>query len=160
MFSNTISAHTALFSRHGQLEDRDAHRLRDRNGQPVLCFRCGTSALPDAAAAAAPATKRARKATTKAMQYEMWKNIISCDYCDLHWHLDCLDPPLSTMPSFSKKWMCPNHSEQIIVSAHLSYQRSPFSLEFSILDTEASYRKTECGADRDNKTGTAQQWPY
>jgi len=103
-------------SRHGQLEDRDAHRLKDRNGQPVLCFRCGTSALPENVAAAAPSTKRARRATAKAAQYEMWKNIISCDYCNLHWHLDCLEPPLSTMPSFSKKWMCPNHGEKVLVS--------------------------------------------
>ncbi|KAK7043730.1 hypothetical protein VNI00_008342 [Paramarasmius palmivorus] len=101
-------------NRHGQLEDRDAHRLRDRNGQPVLCFRCGTSALPENIAAAAPATKRARRATAKAMQYEVWKDMISCDYCNLHWHLDCLDPPLSTMPTFTKKWMCPNHSERIL----------------------------------------------
>ncbi|KAJ3842764.1 hypothetical protein F5878DRAFT_555232 [Lentinula raphanica] len=105
-------------NRHGQLEERDAHRLRDRNGQPVLCFRCGTSALPESTAAAPPPAKRARKATFKGEQYEMWKNIISCDYCDLHWHLDCLDPPLSTMPSFSKKWMCPNHAEQIIAPKH------------------------------------------
>ncbi|KAJ3737430.1 hypothetical protein DFJ43DRAFT_1048031 [Lentinula guzmanii] len=105
-------------NRHGQLEERDAHRLRDRNGQPVLCFRCGTSALPESTAAAPPPAKRARKATIKGEQYELWKNIISCDYCNLHWHLDCLDPPLSTMPSFSKKWMCPNHAEQIIVPKH------------------------------------------
>ncbi|KAF9264939.1 hypothetical protein L218DRAFT_215094 [Marasmius fiardii PR-910] len=101
-------------NRHGQLEDRDAHQLRDRNGQPVLCFRCGTSALPESVAATAPSTKRARKATPKAMQYEVWKDMISCDYCSLHWHLDCLDPPLSNMPTFSKKWMCPNHAEQTI----------------------------------------------
>ncbi|KIK63801.1 hypothetical protein GYMLUDRAFT_57453 [Collybiopsis luxurians FD-317 M1] len=115
-YVNTSEIKPPRLNRHGQLEDRDAHRLRDRNGQPVLCFRCGTSALPESTVAAAPATKRARRATAKAEQYEMWKNIISCDYCDLHWHLDCLDPPLSTMPSFSKKWMCPNHAEQMIAS--------------------------------------------
>ncbi|KAL0071640.1 hypothetical protein AAF712_001497 [Marasmius tenuissimus] len=103
-------------NRHGQLEDRDAHRLRDRNGQPVLCFRCGMSALPENVAATAPSTKRARKATEKALQYEVWKDMISCDYCSLHWHLDCLDPPLSSMPSFTKRWMCPNHAEKIIPS--------------------------------------------
>ncbi|KAJ4488300.1 hypothetical protein J3R30DRAFT_3434956 [Lentinula aciculospora] len=115
-------------NRHGQLEDRDAHRLRDRNGQPVLCFRCGTSALPESTAATtAPPTKRARKATSKGD--EMWKNIISCDYCDLHWHLDCLDPPLSTMPSFSKKWMCPNHAEQIIAAKHRIPKQNAAPLE-------------------------------
>ncbi|KAF9070348.1 hypothetical protein BDP27DRAFT_622160 [Rhodocollybia butyracea] len=118
-------------NRHGQLEDRDAHRLRDRNGQPVLCFRCGTSALPESAAAATPAMKRARKTTAKAAQYEMWKNIISCDYCNLHWHLDCLDPPLSTMPSFSKKWMCPNHAEQIITPKHRIPKTNPAPIEIT-----------------------------
>ncbi|KAF8078188.1 hypothetical protein FPV67DRAFT_1686608 [Lyophyllum atratum] len=102
-------------NRHGQLEDRDAHRLRDRNGVPVLCFRCGTSALPGGLAAAAPAAKRARRSSTVAKAApDAWKSIVSCDYCGLHWHLDCLDPPLSTMPSFMKKWMCPNHAEQIL----------------------------------------------
>lgn len=101
-------------NRHGQLEDRDSYRLKDRNGAPVLCHRCGTSALPDNVAAAAPTAKRARRSTSKGAHYEMWKHIVSCDYCDLHWHLDCLDPPLSTMPPFTKKWMCPNHSERIL----------------------------------------------
>jgi hypothetical protein len=40
---------------------------------------------------------------------------VSCDHCPLHWHLDCLDPPLSNMPSFGKKWMCPNHADQLLV---------------------------------------------
>ncbi|KAG6811866.1 hypothetical protein H0H92_005442 [Tricholoma furcatifolium] len=105
-------------NRHGQLEERDAHRLRDRNGAPVLCFRCGTSALPGGLAAAAPAAKRARRSSTFSKTSDTWKNIISCDYCTLHWHLDCLDPPLSTIPPFSKKWMCPNHGERILPSRH------------------------------------------
>ncbi|KAG5637860.1 hypothetical protein H0H81_002899 [Sphagnurus paluster] len=102
-------------NRHGQLEDRDPYRLRDRNGGPVLCFRCGTSSLPGGVAAAAPAAKRARRSSTLSKAApEAWKSIVSCDYCSLHWHLDCLEPPLSTMPPFTKKWMCPNHAEQII----------------------------------------------
>ncbi|KAG6889787.1 hypothetical protein C0992_004205 [Termitomyces sp. T32_za158] len=101
-------------NRHGQLEERDTHRLRDKNGAPVLCFRCGTSALPGGLAAASPATKRARRSSALSKTGEAWKNIISCDYCTLHWHLDCLDPPLSTIPPFSKKWMCPNHAERIL----------------------------------------------
>lgn len=102
-------------SRHGQLEDRDPHRLRDRNGAPVLCFQCGTSALPGGLAATVPAAKRARRATSKVAVPETWKDIVSCDYCNLHWHLDCLDPPLPTIPLFNKKWMCPNHAERVLV---------------------------------------------
>ncbi|KAF8652714.1 hypothetical protein AX16_004218 [Volvariella volvacea WC 439] len=102
-------------NRHGQLEDREPHRLRDRNGYPVLCFRCGTSALPSGLAAA-PVSKRARRSTYKFTGQEGWKSMISCDYCNLHWHLDCLDPPLPSMPLFNKKWMCPNHAERVLPS--------------------------------------------
>ncbi|TBU28935.1 hypothetical protein BD311DRAFT_662317 [Dichomitus squalens] len=105
----------ARFNRHGQLEDRDPYRLKDRNGEPVLCFRCGTSALPPGLAADSPTAKRARRSTsTNVPNYETGRAIISCDYCHLHWHLDCLDPPMITMPPWSKKWMCPNHAEHTL----------------------------------------------
>ncbi|KAJ7043330.1 hypothetical protein C8F04DRAFT_1074418 [Mycena alexandri] len=100
-------------NRFGLVEDRDAHRLRDKNGEPVLCFKCGTSALPPGLAAAAPATKRARRSSTR-VATGISKSMVSCDYCTLHWHLDCLDPPMSTMPPINKKWMCPNHAEKVL----------------------------------------------
>lgn len=40
---------------------------------------------------------------------------MSCDHCALHWHLDCLNPPLASMPNSGRKWMCPNHAEQVMV---------------------------------------------
>ncbi|KAG8924475.1 hypothetical protein FRC02_010407 [Tulasnella sp. 418] len=43
-----------------------------------------------------------------------WRSMISCDYCGLSWHLDCLTPPLVTLPPSHKKWMCPNHVDHII----------------------------------------------
>ncbi|KAI0710388.1 hypothetical protein C8T65DRAFT_708234 [Cerioporus squamosus] len=104
----------ARFNRHGQLEDRDPYRLKDRNGEPVLCFRCGTSALPPGMAADSPIVKRTRRSASNVNNYETGRAIISCDYCHLHWHLDCLDPPLSVMPPWSKKWMCPNHAERVL----------------------------------------------
>ncbi|TFK42813.1 hypothetical protein BDQ12DRAFT_293915 [Crucibulum laeve] len=103
-------------NRHGQMEDRDPCRLRDRNGLPILCFKCGTSALPGGLTATTPTTKQARRSTSKATTPEAWRSMVSCDYCNLHWHLDCLDPPLPTMPPYNKKWMCPNHSERILPS--------------------------------------------
>ncbi|KAJ6606621.1 hypothetical protein DFH09DRAFT_14524 [Mycena vulgaris] len=102
-------------NRFGLVEDRDSHRLRDKNGDPVLCFKCGTSALPTGLAAAAPAAKRARRSSTRTVNADIWKSIVSCDYCNLHWHLDCLDPPMPTMPPLTKKWMCPNHAEQVLL---------------------------------------------
>ncbi|EKM55772.1 uncharacterized protein PHACADRAFT_256634 [Phanerochaete carnosa HHB-10118-sp] len=104
-------------NRHGQLEDREPYRLKDRNGDPVLCYRCGASALPPDLAAAGPATKRARRAASAcstAQDAAGGRSIISCDYCHLHWHLDCLDPPMTYMPLWNKRWMCPNHADQIL----------------------------------------------
>lgn len=101
-------------SHYGQVEDRDPYRLKDRNNAPVLCFRCGTSAL--ASTATAPAIKRPRRSISKSTTtLDSGKPIVSCDYCSLHWHLDCLDPPLTVMPSYQKKWMCPNHADQTLV---------------------------------------------
>ncbi|KAG8227865.1 hypothetical protein J437_LFUL008658 [Ladona fulva] len=38
--------------------------------------------------------------------------LIACDYCPLLFHQDCLDPPLTALPS--GKWMCPNHAEHFL----------------------------------------------
>lgn len=35
--------------------------------------------------------------------------LIQCDYCPLLFHPDCLDPPLTVLPT--GRWMCPNHPE-------------------------------------------------
>ncbi|KAJ7074387.1 hypothetical protein C8F01DRAFT_1100335 [Mycena amicta] len=102
-------------NRFGLIDDRDSQRLRDKNGDPVLCFKCGTSSLPSGLVAPAPSTSRPRRASARVTNGEIWKSIVSCDYCDLHWHLDCLDPPLPTMPPITKKWMCPNHAEKVLL---------------------------------------------
>ncbi|XP_049280364.1 PHD finger protein 12 isoform X1 [Anopheles funestus] len=38
--------------------------------------------------------------------------LVACDYCELVFHQDCLDPPLTAMPT--TMWMCPNHVEQFV----------------------------------------------
>lgn len=40
--------------------------------------------------------------------------LISCDYCTLFFHQDCLDPPMTALPA--GRWMCPNHPQHFIVS--------------------------------------------
>ncbi|XP_049793939.1 PHD finger protein 12 [Schistocerca nitens] len=40
--------------------------------------------------------------------------LIACDYCPLLFHQDCLDPPLTSLPSGT--WMCPNHPQNFIDS--------------------------------------------
>ncbi|KAK3871172.1 hypothetical protein Pcinc_023666 [Petrolisthes cinctipes] len=44
--------------------------------------------------------------------------LVPCDYCQLFFHLDCLDPPLTTPPM--GKWMCPNHPEHFVDSTLLT----------------------------------------
>lgn len=39
---------------------------------------------------------------------------IHCDYCPLTYHLDCLNPPMTSLPSSADKWMCPNHIEPLL----------------------------------------------
>ncbi|RPB26446.1 hypothetical protein L211DRAFT_899709 [Terfezia boudieri ATCC MYA-4762] len=73
--------------RGGFVEELDLYRTKDKNGQPIFCFKCGTSALGQ-------------------------KKIIACDFCALYWHLDCVHPPLANPPSQTRKWMCPAHAEQ------------------------------------------------
>ncbi|KAK3085048.1 hypothetical protein FSP39_023477, partial [Pinctada imbricata] len=38
--------------------------------------------------------------------------LIQCDYCPLLYHMDCLDPPLTSLPT--NRWMCPNHPEHAV----------------------------------------------
>ena len=36
---------------------------------------------------------------------------LQCDYCPLIYHLDCLTPPMTSLPLSTEKWMCSNHFE-------------------------------------------------
>lgn len=38
--------------------------------------------------------------------------LLPCDYCPCYFHLDCLNPPMPSLPT--ERWMCPNHVERII----------------------------------------------
>ncbi|KAG9062100.1 hypothetical protein KI688_006826 [Linnemannia hyalina] len=69
--------------------DSEALQLHDSQGRIRLCFQCGMSALRD-------------------------RFMISCDHCPLHWHLDCLSPPMACPPPSTNKWMCPNHADHVM----------------------------------------------
>lgn len=38
--------------------------------------------------------------------------LVQCDYCPLLFHMDCLTPPLTSLPT--GRWMCPNHVEHFL----------------------------------------------
>lgn len=87
--ATTIKANKA---RAGYEEVTNNFKLRDGKDNTVICFRCGKSALDH-------------------------NEIVACDYCNLSWHLDCIDPPLAAPPVRRNNgrprftWMCPNHVE-------------------------------------------------
>jgi hypothetical protein len=60
---------------------------------------------------------------------------IHCDHCPLTYHLDCLTPPMTSLPSSADKWMCPNHIEPILDRYLLDKNR------FSTSERVKIYRK-------------------
>lgn len=76
-------------------------KLKDKAGKTILCYSCRQSALGG-------------------------RSIISCDYCSLKWHLDCLDPPRAMIPYKQPSgdprhtWMCPNHVDHELRAIDLS----------------------------------------
>jgi len=95
-------------------EERDPHKLSDKDNLPVLCFRCGQSAMPTESKHPEPVHMSGRPVRARGRSSGSWRTILSCDYCSLHWHLDCLDPPLTVLPPNNRKWMCPNHIDQVL----------------------------------------------
>lgn len=66
----------------------DFFRLRDADGNSVICHGCQKSS----------ASNRA---------------IIPCSVCGIFWHLDCLDPPLANPPVL-RTWKCPLHIDELL----------------------------------------------
>ncbi|KZT61503.1 hypothetical protein CALCODRAFT_479784 [Calocera cornea HHB12733] len=94
-------------NKYGAVEERDPYRLKDKNGKPILCYKCKGPTVP----LTLPEAQRKTRAgsTTKSVP----RPIISCDFCNQHWHYDCLEPPLVHPPANWKKWQCPLHVEQV-----------------------------------------------
>jgi hypothetical protein len=84
-YQETSEVKTMRANARGFFEEPDPFRLRDKQGRPVFCFRCGETASAS-------------------------RRILSCDHCSQHWHMDCLDPPMASLPPLTKKWMCPLHA--------------------------------------------------
>ncbi|KAL8731445.1 MAG: hypothetical protein Q9166_003420 [cf. Caloplaca sp. 2 TL-2023] len=78
-------------SRTGYDVPLDTLKLKDSKDNIILCYKCNKSAMGH-------------------------RDMISCDFCNLYWHLDCVDPPLASAPKrFNKgKWKCPNHVDSEI----------------------------------------------
>ncbi|CAG8749774.1 1897_t:CDS:2 [Gigaspora margarita] len=75
--------------RNGFTLEPDHHRMMDDNGKLIRCNLCRL-----------PPSKL--------------KPVMSCDFCELHWHFDCLSPPLVISVPANKKWMCPCHADHAL----------------------------------------------
>ncbi|KAF9571978.1 hypothetical protein EC968_010454 [Mortierella alpina] len=84
--NNNSGSHSASAMRN---ETDLSLELEDGRGHPRHCYHCNKSALGG-------------------------RMMISCDYCPLHWHLDCLSPPMASAPPNTRKWMCPNHADHVL----------------------------------------------
>lgn len=109
-------------SRAGFPEGRDSYKLKSK-GNIVLCYKCKGSAAP-----VGPGT---------AQGLSLGRKIVTCDYCPLSWHLDCLEPPAANMPNSQRKWMCPNHAAQVLVCSQITYSTFADSNAISFLHAEA-----------------------
>lgn len=70
--------------------DDPLNGVYDKDNNPLFCYKCGESGL------------------------KKEHQLINCDYCSLSWHLDCLDPPLTSIKKLGSKWKCPNHVDDLI----------------------------------------------
>ncbi|KAF2711688.1 hypothetical protein K504DRAFT_375359 [Pleomassaria siparia CBS 279.74] len=78
----------------------DYLKTTDSDHKVILCTQCGKSS----------GSKR---------------QMLKCDFCHTHWHLDCCDPPLANPPHISldaaqrDAWRCPRHIEHDLRSGNL-----------------------------------------
>lgn len=80
---------SVIKSKSTRTDPNDDRKLKDKDDNFISCFRCRKTALRN-------------------------KRIVSCDYCPLYWHMDCLDPPMTSLPNPTRKWMCPNHADHLM----------------------------------------------
>ncbi|KAK1457562.1 PHD-finger domain-containing protein [Colletotrichum cuscutae] len=74
----------------GYEEAPDFFKVRETDGSAVLCHNCQHPTADNRA-------------------------IIPCSLCGLHWHLDCLDPPLA-IPPVVRTWRCPAHADDLLAT--------------------------------------------
>lgn len=90
-FVNYVASNVNHRKKNGYEEVPDFFKQRE-DGKAVLCHDC-------------------QKPTTDV------RAIIPCSICPLHWHIDCLDPPLA-VPPVLKTWRCPAHVDEVLTDSH------------------------------------------
>lgn len=62
--------------------------------------------------------------------------LVQCDFCPLLFHMDCLNPPLTSLPT--GRWMCPNHVENFLV-CYRGILSHGFGVLFILCNTRAGW---------------------
>ncbi|RKF54401.1 putative phd-finger domain-containing protein [Golovinomyces cichoracearum] len=89
-YEEIVAAKPKATNRNGWEETPDYFRKRDNKGKPILCHSCGLQAeAPD-------------------------RVIIPCSFCNLYWHLDCVDMPLAKEPAPGRLWQCQAHVDDLL----------------------------------------------
>ncbi|KAH6624342.1 hypothetical protein B0J18DRAFT_175701 [Chaetomium sp. MPI-SDFR-AT-0129] len=71
----------------------DNYRVRDADGNAVICHKCQQATASD-------------------------RPIIPCSACGIYWHTDCLDPPMPNPPFVLRTWKCPLHADTLLATFH------------------------------------------
>lgn len=83
--ANTV-VHLARPGRKGYTEEPfDFYRVRGTDGSAALCHQCQKGAAEN-------------------------KALLPCSACSLHWHLDCMSPPMAC-PPLPRNFRCPLHAD-------------------------------------------------
>lgn len=78
--------------------------------------------------------------------------LISCDQCNIFYHLDCLDPPLTAPPT--GYWLCPIHPQHFVVKYFHYLNKVTKFLKFFLCCTALDARSKGfdfCGAHSTKK---------
>ena len=128
------------FTKHGEYLDEEAkiphtpptHRIQDKDGNVLLCFKCKGNGLND-------------------------RSLAVCSKCSQPWHIDCLDPPLESTPF--GYWVCPLHADkhnkvlrvkspQVVPVRLPRNAKNNGDIEIEDLDDDNQEFKDEFGFDR------------
>ena len=109
--NNASSSDLPVFDNNNNVSSSTANtNTSDRKKIIPICFKCSKSdiklrhenVLNSFKYGSTSRSTFPEKNTLDTCRMKLQSNtspMIKCDYCDLHWHLDCLDPPLTVLPS-------------------------------------------------------------
>jgi hypothetical protein len=102
MRTRTASAQNLHF-RHGFGKDGNLDAPQQQPPSIPLCYKCGKSGSklynPNFLTSNTVKMSQSTQSVDKLSSQIDRSPIIACEFCDLYWHLDCLDPPLTSSPT-------------------------------------------------------------